>query len=274
MLPVTFLLKLVRQSRPLLQNWDELIFGTIREFQGKPITETPILKFRNGLNISMARGGYGGFYLLFPEIFVDNCYEPTPDFAIQDGWNVLDIGANMGFYSCKAGGAAKNVHLIAVEPVEGYYKTLKANLQSNNIRQGIALHAAAVGVPTDHVEITSWFTASGEQKVLMSDPPAGARTLTETVRAMTLDEILTAGSMEHCDLMKMDIEGAEFSIFESIPSAVWNKIDRVVMETHETEKRTQQRLVDVLTKQGFSVSTQPMFLYAIRPELVRKASAA
>ena len=225
------------------------------------------MKFRDGLEISMGHGGYGGFYLLFPEIFVENCYEPTPDFAIQPGWNILDIGANMGFYSCKVGTAAKNVHLIAVEPVEGYYKKLKENLVRNHIEHGIALHAAAVGMPTESVAITSWFTASGEQKVLMSPPPSGARTLTENVRGMTLAEILAAGKMERCDLMKMDIEGAEFPIFEATPPEIWARIDRIVMETHEeTGTNDQKLLVDTLTNQGFKVKTHPMFLYAIRLE--------
>ncbi len=261
-------MKLAVQAIPHLKNWDELILGTIREFRGKPIPEAPVLKFRNGLEISMVRGGYGGFYLLFPEIFVENCYEPTADFIIQPKWRILDIGANMGFYSCKVGTAANNVHLIAVEPVGGYYEKLKENLVRNHIENGIALHAAAVGIPTESVAITSWFTASGEQKVLMTPPPADARTLTENVQGMTLAEILAAGKMERCDLMKMDIEGAEFPIFESTPPEVWDRIDRIVMETHEDAgNRSQGLLVNTLKKQGFYVKTRPMFLYAIRPEL-------
>ncbi len=272
---ISFLLKLAiklgLQARPLLKNWVELILGTIREFRGKPIPEAPELKFRNGLEISMVRGGYGGFYLLFPEIFVENCYEPTPDFVVQPKWRILDIGANMGFYSCKVGTAANNVHLIAVEPVGGYYEKLKENLVRNHIEQGIALNAAAVGIPTESVAITSWFTASGEQKVLMSPPPADARTLTENVQGMTLAEILAAGKMEHCDLMKMDIEGAEFPIFESTPPEVWAKIDRIVMETHEEATgRSQGLLVETLKMQGFDVKTRPMFLYAIRPSLIKE----
>ena len=119
-------------------------------------------------------------------------------------------------------------------------------------------------MPTESVAITSWFTASGEQKVLMSPP-----TLTETVRRITLAEILAAGKMERCDLMKMDIVGAEFPIFEATPPKVWGGIDRIVMETHEDAGgRSQELLVDTLKKQGFYVKTHPMFLYAIRPALI------
>ncbi|MEI8185391.1 MAG: FkbM family methyltransferase [Chlorobiaceae bacterium] len=263
-----FLLRLTVKSREQLNNWGELIIGTIREFRGMSIPETPMLKFRNGLKISMMKGGYGGFYLLFPEIFVENCYEPTPDFVVQDGWKTMDIGANMGFYSCKAGTAAKNVQLISVEPVGGYYEKLKENLANNNITRAFPLHAAAVGIPTESIVISSWFTASGEQKVTWTPPPEGSRTLTESVPGMTLAEILDAGNMEHCDLMKMDIEGAEFPIFEATPPEVWSRIDRIVMETHEKSgTNDQQILVDTLTKQGFRVKTRPMFLYAIRPAL-------
>ena len=266
---IPFLIRLAIQSRPILTNWLSLLLGTIREFRGRSIPEAPLLKFRSGLEIGMVPGGYGGFYLIFPEIFVDNCYEPTPDFAIRAGWRVLDIGANMGFFSCKAGMAAKDVHLVAVEPVQGYYRKLKENLVRNRIGRGIALHAAAVGTPTKSISITSWFTSSGEQKVLMSAPPEGARILTEEVPAMTLAEIMAAGKMDRCDLMKMDIEGAEFAIFAESPPEIWARIDRIVMETHEEEgKRSQGELVDTLKKQGFTVTTQPMFLYALRTTLL------
>ncbi len=102
----------------------------------------------------------------------------------------------------------------------------------------------------------------------MTPLPADARTLTENVQGMTLADILAAGKMERCDLMRMDIEGAEFPIFESTPPEVWDRIDRIVMETHEEAGgRSQGLLVNTLKKQGFYVKIRPMFLYAIRPEL-------
>jgi len=86
-----------------------------------------------------------------------------------------------------------------------------------------------------------------------------------SVRSLA-DFLFEVGRNMH--LMRMDIEGAEFPIFESTPPEVWDRIDRIVMETHEEAGgRSQGLLVNTLKKQGFYVKIRPMFLYAIRPEL-------
>jgi len=98
----------------------------------------------------------------------------------------LDIVAIMGFYSCKTGIDAKNVKLITMEPLGGYYEMLNKNL--NHVTCVVTLQTAVVGIPTENVLITS--TASDEQNVLMSPPSTTSVTLTENVRGMIQADIL------------------------------------------------------------------------------------
>src|SRR4029077_19668658 len=77
-----FLIRLVLGSIGQLTNWRELLQGTLQEMLGATILDTPILKFRSGLQIEMPAGGYAGFYVLFAEIFIYRCYRPTPQFII------------------------------------------------------------------------------------------------------------------------------------------------------------------------------------------------
>jgi hypothetical protein len=64
--------------------------------------------------------------------------------------------------------------------------------------------------------------------------------------------------------MKVDIEGAEYALFESISDSIWNKFQRVVMETHNVNGRTSDEIVVLLQRKGFDVSFQGDLLWAVR----------
>jgi hypothetical protein len=55
--------------------------------------------------------------------------------------------------------------------------------------------------------------------------------------------------------MKVDVEGAEFEIFEAASLQTLAKIDAIAMEYHEYEDRRHHELSDILMSQGYSVRT-------------------
>src|SRR6185295_2245771 len=100
-----------------LKNWRQIREMAARARAGESVAEPPVLQFRNGLRINMVPASHAGWDLLFREIFLDRCYQPTPDFIPQRGWVVIDLGANMGFFTCQAGFAAPGVRVMSVEPL-------------------------------------------------------------------------------------------------------------------------------------------------------------
>ena len=248
-----------------LENWSELLHGTLKETLGAVILDTPVLRFRNGLEIEMARGGYAGFSVLFAEIFVDRCYRPTSRFIVGDGWTVVDIGANVGFFTCQAATAAKHTRVVAVEPVSTYLTVLRRNVERNGLQNVRILPFAVSGTSGGKVMICVWYTPSGEPKTHRPVPPDAKRE-TETVAGMTLGEIFEATHVDHCDLLKIDVEGAEYELFEAVSPETWARIERVVMETHEVAGRSQSELVEVLKAQGFESRVRRNLLWATRAE--------
>ena len=81
---------------------------------------------------------------------------------------------------------------------------------------------------------------------------------------MTLGEIFEATHVDHCDLLKIDVEGAEYELFEAVSPETWARIERVVMETHEVAGRSQSELVEVLKAQGFERRVRRNLLWATR----------
>ena len=230
---------------------------------GTVILDTPVLRFRNGLEIEMARGGYAGFYVLFAEIFIDRCYRPTSQFVVGDDWTIVDIGANMGFFTCQAATAAKRTRVVAVEPVSTYVNVLRQNVERNGLQNVGILPFAVSGTSGGKVRICVWYTPSGEPKTHRPVPP-DVRTETEAVVGMTLGEIFETAHVDHCDLLKIDIEGAEYDLFDGVSPETWARIERVVMETHDVVGRAQSELVTVLKAQGFESRVRRNLLWATR----------
>src|ERR1700690_1799361 len=76
--------------------------------------DSVIIKFRNGVRYH-ARPRLGEFQMI-EEIWNRAVYDPLL-YLIKDGSTVVDIGANIGIFSIKAAHAAKNVHIVACEPI-------------------------------------------------------------------------------------------------------------------------------------------------------------
>src|ERR1035441_7517702 len=234
-----------------LQNWRELRQGAKRESRGEILVQPPVLKFRNGLKIETGPGSYANHDFLFREIFLEKCYQPTPDFVPRRGWTVVDLGANLGFFTCQAASAAADVRVISVEPI--YTELLRKNIAANRLNGTLVVPGAVCGTPIENIPLIIWFTPSGQ---LMTGTGAINAAKVETINApgFTLAKIFEMGRVERCDLLKVDIEGAEFELFEKTPDEIWNKIFRVVMEVHKDGGRSEQTLIRILEQKGFTVT--------------------
>ncbi len=76
---------------------------------------------------------------------------------------------------------------------------------------------------------------------------------------------MDTNSIAKCDLLKMDVEGAEYAIFYSTPSAVLRRIRSIVMELHRVPERegyNYEALEMYLRHAGFTVKRDDRYLFA------------
>ncbi len=212
----------------------------------------------------MVGGGYAGYRLLFPEIYVAKCYQPTRAFVPRKNWTVVDLGANMGFYTLQAAWADKTVRVIAVEPVPVYVEVLKNNATRNNLKNIQVIQAAIGGCSGQQIPITIWYSDTGEPMVQVRIPEDAKRIETIQVPVLTLAEVFELGRIVSCDLLKVDVEGAEYETLEAAPEDIWNRISRIIMEVHEKEGREKEELNRLLKHHGFEVCTKGELLWGIK----------
>jgi FkbM family methyltransferase len=123
---------------------------------------------------------------------------------------VLDIGAHIGIFSKLALG--RGCKVISVEPEEKNFKLLQVNAPGATY-----VNAAVVG-------------SKGQRVLLNVHPTRGEMHKLDTtgveVKSITLDELI----WEPINLLKMDIEGGEYSAFYG--SSRLHLVNQIVMEYH------------------------------------------
>lgn len=144
---------------------------------------------------------------------------------LHPGTRVLDLGAHVGVFSlfCAAWGA----DVVAVEPGKRNFQTLCENIERTELPVR-ALNAAA-GPQT------------GQCKVVDSDTATRAYFGEEgTTPVYPLGFFLLQFPGDWIDVLKVDVEGAEYAIFHEGSEPAMRRIDYMTMELHNWPGAAQQ----------------------------------
>jgi FkbM family methyltransferase len=58
----------------------------------------------------------------------------------------------------------------------------------------------------------------------------------ETVETISLPTLMQRFQLDHIDLLKLDIEGAEFDLVDQTPDDVWRRVGQITVEFHDFQK--------------------------------------
>ena len=274
-------------------------------------SDLPIHALPNGREVA-GLNEYETQYL-YQEIFRDLAYRRY-DVRMLDGDTVIDIGANIGFFSLFAASEAKNIRSIAIEPSPAVIPMLRANLERYS-PGSVVIEAGA-----SSAEGTARFSAYRNSSVFSSfdaDGSADAEAISQVIRntletISDLDEVATERAVEELmagrldveeydcrlvavsdvideykletiGLLKIDAEKSEDAIIAGIREEHWARIEQVVIEVHLQGGRSDAHIVDMLEGHGFVVTRDEeallsdsglITLYAARPERIARNLAA
>ncbi|WP_437274526.1 FkbM family methyltransferase [Sorangium sp. So ce375] len=166
----------------------------------------------------------------FEQVFIQEDYA----FDVRTApTTIVDAGANIGLASLYFANRFPGSRIIAIEPEDGNFELLERNVAPyKNITpvHGALWHEnKKINLVDPHLGEWGFMTQSADD--------AGEK-LGETrheVQGMTIDAIMKDHGIEHIDILKMDIEGAEREIFSG-PSPWLGKVDALIVELHERMK--------------------------------------
>lgn len=169
---------------------------------------------------------------------------------------IFDLGAHIGLSSLYFKMLYPQSEIIAVEPMPANVALFQENMSQNFIEnvqlitQAIATHSGQVTLYIDTSD--SWYsTASFSKGAWTKDQP----TVPILVPTITLKDLITQNASRPIDLLKMDIEGAEFATLCSA-GAELRQIKELILEYHPQPKQDLQTMILHLQQYGLKLETK------------------
>ena len=165
---------------------------------------------------------------------------------------VVDIGANIGLFTLVAAEiVGPEGRVIAYEPHPETYKELCENVARNGYSNVLPVQAAISNAPG--MLRMNVFTDCDLNSVACT-----ADLGVVEVPAFTLDDSLSGHGLAHCDLIKMDIEGAEWFALRGMDRTLErNPNVRLLIELHNPQIRAlggqPEILLQLLADRGFAL---------------------
>jgi len=158
-----------------------------------------------------------------------NVYEKSESQFIKsicfEGMNILDIGANIGYYTALFSQLAGDKgSVIAIEPDLESYKYLSRSINSFNYKNVLSFHLAA----SDIKQKLPLFISKenrGDNRLYSTNQKRNSI----MVDCLTVDELLEENKMENLDLIKIDVQGYEPKVLKGMLNIVRSSKKLIVL---------------------------------------------
>jgi len=173
-------------------------------------------------------------------------YEAMPQFCGRGDSCIVDVGANVGFYTMRRSLVHKDCRIYSFEPSPSAFSRLKRNIAANGLLNveafswAIGSHSGLVRFDEAQQSIQSRVSADGKIEVT-------CKTLDDVVRELNIPRI---------DTLKINTEGHEQSVLEGAKVTL-AKVARVVLEAHDdlgkqffVDRTLQEAGLHLLVKKG------------------------
>jgi FkbM family methyltransferase len=198
------------------------------------------------------------------KILEEGVWEPQSIQAVADHLSpsatFIDVGAHIGYYSLKAAiMVGPNGHVISVEPNPQTLPKLRANIEASEA------HAVSVWpVACAQSESTLQFYAAPESNTGESSlskenaSQEGAAPVAYSVPARPLDAIVKEAKLDRVDVIKIDVEGAEFEVLKGAAKTLDDYRPVLIIELMPNQLKSMGTSIDevnqFLASHGYTAS--------------------
>ena len=173
--------------------------------------------------------------LAFKEVFLDEDYKVSQEVPPNV---VVDLGSNVGASLIYFRLRYPQARLIGVEADPVTFARLRCNVSQF---RGIEVVNAAVARESG---ITSFLRYPGSSWANSLIPLWGPTEATVSVKATSLDDLFDNYNLMSVDLLKIDIEGAEWQVLPSFRQL--DKVRTIIGEVHRIDKEAPTQLLECL----------------------------
>ncbi|MDC0449221.1 FkbM family methyltransferase [bacterium] len=211
-----------------------------------PANKKIVYKLRNGLNLEAL--GHEGDFQIVREVFTHDTYLKFINFSTIK--TVVDLGAHKGYVALQlAQKIGKNVRILCVEPETKNFEQLDLNVQKNGFSKQVTMENCAVHTKDGH--LTLYTTPYTPGHTAYTELCRKGKKRVE-VPCKSLKTLINEYHFNRIDLLKMDIEGAEYEVIFNLEDSILDQIKYIVVECHKIEEYSVSDMVPYLEAKGFT----------------------
>lgn len=229
----------------VVKNWHLILFV----YAGIYKKEFFSLELKNGLKVKLRTDSTD--LQAFANVWILKEYE-NKHFEISENDVIIDVGGHVGLFALFASTRIQNGKIISVEPHPGNFSLLQENMDNNELH-GVVLVNKAVANSNGTVRLF----LDGHDDSAHSICGKGDNSI--QIEGVTLNKLVRDAHVSKYNVLKMDCEGAEFEIIESLSDDELARIEKICLEYHLNGAGLSylEKLEDRLKKMSFAVSNIP-----------------
>jgi len=172
------------------------------------------------------------------------------NFQISKNDTVIDIGAHIGLFSLLVYQRSGCDKIFSYEPIRDNFDLLISNLELNHIT---SIHPFNLAVSKKSTKLNLFLNDDQSAHSIFSNNSTAV-----TVESTSLQKIFDDNDILSCKLLKLDCEGAEYDIIDSLPIEYFNKIENIVIEYHLADSKPElgKNLITKIQNAGFKIETR------------------
>jgi FkbM family methyltransferase len=173
----------------------------------------------------------------------------------QPGDVILDLGANLGIISILLSKKFPFTKIYSFEASPINFQNFIKNIEDNNCNNITPFNLAVWSTTDTTIEIPTSPTNSGGSSIYYKQEFFSQYPVSK-VQTISLEDIFSKNEIGDCKLLKIDVEGAEYEIFNAFPKEKLNKIKNIGIEFHKCEASKLINLKQVLKDNKINITCE------------------
>jgi FkbM family methyltransferase len=175
------------------------------------------------------------------------------DFQIKKTDVVIDVGAHIGLFSLYASQNCTKGKIFAFEPIKENYEILESNKKLNDF-SNIQSENCAISDVTSKITLYQSNDESGHSRFIQTNNPV-------EVASKSLNDFFKENRLESVNLLKLDCEGSEYEIIDSLEDKYFEMTEKMIIEYHLADSNPEllEKLKNKLKCHSYKISIEPLF---------------
>ena len=187
-------------------------------------------------------------YINYKQMFYEDIYSHC---YLDNLETVIDLGANVGLFSLYMLKKHNCKRIYAVEPTKKAFSQLSDSLRDE---LNVSVHKLAIHNFDGKSKIKSVEDNSTISGFIDDVHPYTQHNMKEEeVDVVTLSRFMNDHNLDHVDLIKIDIEGCEYDVIDSLSDFDILKSDRYLIEYHWAKTKNIKKIVDRFKFLGYNI---------------------